>query len=211
LQVAYVRGAHPALGVVKGECATIVETSDKLDTAHLVEPHRRPRLDQIRRSCMHAKSTQRRAATAPKPESALPTSQPCFSSPASSAVRWRPRRLVSPMSKNKETPPARRGDRIGQRRTAAADWPPGNRDRPLGQLKNLGPVTVRQLGAIGIGTETQLRAVGALEAYRRLRQAFPDRINLVALYSLQGALLDCPWGDLPTELREQLKAIAGGS
>jgi hypothetical protein len=37
LQVVYVRDAHPGLGVVKGECGTIVETFDTPDTAYLVE------------------------------------------------------------------------------------------------------------------------------------------------------------------------------
>lgn len=37
LQVVYVRDAHPAMGLVKGECGTIVETFDQPDTAYLVE------------------------------------------------------------------------------------------------------------------------------------------------------------------------------
>jgi hypothetical protein len=37
LQVVYVRAAYPGLGLVKGECGTIVETLDKPDAAYLVE------------------------------------------------------------------------------------------------------------------------------------------------------------------------------
>jgi hypothetical protein len=37
LQVVYVREAHPGLGLVKGECGTIVETLDKPCPAYLVE------------------------------------------------------------------------------------------------------------------------------------------------------------------------------
>jgi Domain of unknown function (DUF4926) len=37
LQVVYVRDAHPGLGLVKGECGTIVEILDKPHTAYLVE------------------------------------------------------------------------------------------------------------------------------------------------------------------------------
>ena len=37
LQVVYVRDAHPDLGVVKGECGTVVETLAEPDTAYLVE------------------------------------------------------------------------------------------------------------------------------------------------------------------------------
>jgi Domain of unknown function (DUF4926) len=37
LQVVYVRGPHPALGLAKGECGTIVEVLDRPDAAYLVE------------------------------------------------------------------------------------------------------------------------------------------------------------------------------
>jgi hypothetical protein len=37
LQVVYVRDAPPGLGLLKGECGTIVETFDKPEVAHLVE------------------------------------------------------------------------------------------------------------------------------------------------------------------------------
>jgi hypothetical protein len=37
LQVIYVRRAHPALGLAKGECGTIVEIFERPDTAYLVE------------------------------------------------------------------------------------------------------------------------------------------------------------------------------
>ena len=37
LQVVYVRDAHPALGLVKGECGTIVETLEQPYPAYLVE------------------------------------------------------------------------------------------------------------------------------------------------------------------------------
>jgi Domain of unknown function (DUF4926) len=35
--VVYVRDANPDLGLVKGECGTIVETFDKPEVAYLVE------------------------------------------------------------------------------------------------------------------------------------------------------------------------------
>lgn len=88
-------------------------------------------------------------------------------------------------------------------------WPTGRGERALDQLKNIGPVTVRQLGEVGIGSEQQLREVGALEAFRRLRRAFPRRITLMCLYALQGALLDCHSGELPPEVKDQLRQMAG--
>ena len=37
LQVVYVRDAHPQLGLLKGECGTIVETLDRPYPAYLIE------------------------------------------------------------------------------------------------------------------------------------------------------------------------------
>lgn len=78
----------------------------------------------------------------------------------------------------------------------------------LTSLKNVGPVTARQLQTVGITSAAELREAGALEAYRRLRAAYPSAITRVCLYALQGALLDCHWNDLPAGLKEQLIAAA---
>ena len=43
------------------------------------------------------------------------------------------------VEEDKEAPPVRRGDRIGQRRTAAADWPPGNRRPAAGPAQEPRP------------------------------------------------------------------------
>lgn len=110
-----------------------------------------------------------------------------------------PRARSRPIEENRQ----RRRPRV------TPSWPTGRGERALDRLKNIGPVTVRQLGEVGIGSEQQLREVGALEAYRRLRRAFPERINLMCLYALQGALLDCHWGELPPEVRDQLRRMAG--
>ncbi|MBI2256538.1 MAG: TfoX/Sxy family protein [Proteobacteria bacterium] len=78
----------------------------------------------------------------------------------------------------------------------------------LTRLKNLGPTSTRQLKEVGIETEADLRQLGAVAAYRRLKHAFPRQISLVMLYALAGALHDCHWNDLPPGMKESLKADA---
>jgi TfoX C-terminal domain len=78
----------------------------------------------------------------------------------------------------------------------------------LTRLKNIGPVSIRQLREIGIEDAATLRKLGALAAYRRLKHAFPREVSLVMLYALEGALRDCHWNRLPPGVKEKLQASA---
>jgi DNA transformation protein and related proteins len=71
------------------------------------------------------------------------------------------------------------------------------------QLKNLGMASVNILRAIGINTHLDLKRIGPVEAYRRIR-ARDINVSKVMLYALQGALMDVHWNDLPPELKTQL-------
>lgn len=75
------------------------------------------------------------------------------------------------------------------------------------ELKNLGMATVNILHAIGINTYTELRKVGSVEAYRRIKSR-DINVSKVMLYALQGALMDVHWNDLSPELKQQLVAEA---
>lgn len=76
----------------------------------------------------------------------------------------------------------------------------------LSQLKNVGPKTIGWLHEIGIYTVEDLRVIGAVEAYKRLKAAFPHKVTLNALYGLEGALSDRRWDEIPPEVKAQLKA-----
>ncbi len=76
--------------------------------------------------------------------------------------------------------------------------------RPISQMRNLGPVMERRLREIGIENETDLRAMGAVEAYRRLRFAFSREVSVIALHAMEAALLDCDWRRLPPEVKARL-------
>ncbi len=60
----------------------------------------------------------------------------------------------------------------------------------------------------GITSVAELRALGAVATYRQLKHAAPRETSLVALYAIQGALMDCPWTELPKAMREELREAA---
>ncbi len=71
------------------------------------------------------------------------------------------------------------------------------------KLRNIGPKSAAQLRQIGVRTLDDLRALGSLEAFVKLKRAgFKPSLNL--LYSLEGALLDCHWQQVPEARRSEL-------
>jgi DNA transformation protein and related proteins len=75
------------------------------------------------------------------------------------------------------------------------------------KLRNIGPKSAAWLRQVGLRTEDELRAIGALEAFMRVKRAgFKPSLNL--LYALEGALLDCHWQDVPSERRSELLVAA---
>ena len=72
-------------------------------------------------------------------------------------------------------------------------------------LRNIGPKSAAWLRQVGLRTREDLAAVGPLEAFMRVRRAgFKPSLNL--LYSLEGALCDCHWQDVPEARR---RVVAG--
>ena len=63
-------------------------------------------------------------------------------------------------------------------------------DRPLAALNNIGKISARRLADAEIETEGDLRALGAVAVYQRVKHVYPRETSLVMLYALQGALLD---------------------
>lgn len=75
------------------------------------------------------------------------------------------------------------------------------------KLRNIGPKSAAQLRQVGVRTLDDLRALGSLEAFVKLKRAgFKPSLNL--LYSLEGALLDCHWQQVPDERRSELVLAA---
>ena len=71
------------------------------------------------------------------------------------------------------------------------------------KLRNIGPKSMAWLRQTGVRSLEDLKAVGALAAYVRVKRAgFRPSLNL--LYALEGAILDCHWQDIPEERRSEL-------
>lgn len=81
----------------------------------------------------------------------------------------------------------------------------------LQRMKNLGKTSVQWLHASGIHNATDLRRLGAIQAYLAVK-ARGFRISRTLLYAIEGALLDRHWCDLSLEqkasLNQQLKSRA---
>ncbi|MEM7488138.1 MAG: TfoX/Sxy family protein [Pseudomonadota bacterium] len=84
----------------------------------------------------------------------------------------------------------------------------GPADAPVGTLRNLGPAMERMLDEVGIAGARDLRAVGAVDAFRRLRFRFGGQVSTVALYALEGALTDRDWRSFDQEERVRLRVRA---
>lgn len=78
-----------------------------------------------------------------------------------------------------------------------------NEDRlPVAQLRNLGPKSALMLAEAGIRTIAELRALGAVKAYRRVK----DKASLNLLWAIAAGLADRDWRDLDEDEKASLLA-----
>ena len=77
----------------------------------------------------------------------------------------------------------------------------------LMNLKNLGAASVNILHAIGVNSYEDLKALGPVDTYIRIR-ARNINVSKVMLYALQGALMDVHWNDLDPDLKRKLVSDA---
>ncbi len=76
-------------------------------------------------------------------------------------------------------------------------------DRSIPRLLNLGPASARMLEAVGVRTEAELRAMGAVGAFRLLTlRGYRPSMNLV--WAIEGALRGIHWNALPEDVRQAL-------
>jgi len=73
----------------------------------------------------------------------------------------------------------------------------------------VGAATSRWLRAVGIDSPSELRRVGAPEAYARIAYRFGKAVNRNLLYALEGALRDRPYNSFSAEEKRRLCEVAG--
>lgn len=77
----------------------------------------------------------------------------------------------------------------------------------LMNLPNVGKVLCQNLKAVGIETPAQLEAIGAKEAFLRIRSAVDSGACLHMLYGLEGACRGVHDSLLPEDVTSDLKAF----
>ena len=71
------------------------------------------------------------------------------------------------------------------------------------KIRNVGPKSAAWLRQVGIKTDDEVKAIGALEAFMKVKRAgFKPSLNL--LYALEGAVVDCHWTALTVERKNEL-------
>lgn len=73
-------------------------------------------------------------------------------------------------------------------------------------LPGLGPKSVAWLREVGIESEADLRAIGAVDAYRRLKHWNPRLVSLNMLYGLHAALNGQHWRAVDDDTKARLRA-----
>lgn len=77
------------------------------------------------------------------------------------------------------------------------------------QLRNIGPVTSKQLLKVGIDSLDTLQKLGAKKAYMKLctHDDFCGEYHAAYLYALEGAILNCDWREIPEAKKKEYKAL----
>lgn len=71
------------------------------------------------------------------------------------------------------------------------------------KIRNVGPKSAAWLRQVGVRSLEDLRATGVVATFMKVRRAgFRPSLNL--LYSMEGALLDCHWQEVPEARRSEL-------
>ncbi|MFN9339375.1 MAG: TfoX/Sxy family DNA transformation protein, partial [Candidatus Kapaibacterium sp.] len=71
---------------------------------------------------------------------------------------------------------------------------------------NIGSTIVKRLNEIGVYSLADLAEMTSVKAYKKICERHPGKIFPVCyyLYSLEGALLDLHWNDLPNDVKSEL-------
>lgn len=76
--------------------------------------------------------------------------------------------------------------------------------RPVASLRNLGPKSAMVLAEAGIRTLDELRELGAVKSYIRVKALRPTLASLNLLWALAAGLEDRDWRDLTRDEKDRL-------
>ena len=74
----------------------------------------------------------------------------------------------------------------------------------LTTMRNIGPASAAWLAAVGVATITDLRKIGAVAAYARVKRVRP-KASLNLLWALEGAVEDKDWREIGADRKQILK------
>ncbi|MBD5169573.1 MAG: hypothetical protein HDT20_05590 [Oscillibacter sp.] len=77
----------------------------------------------------------------------------------------------------------------------------------LTSMMNIGNEMAKKLTAVGINSAEELMAVGAEEAFARLKEVYPQ-VCLVHLYTLEGAICQTEFNNLSPDRKKELKTFS---
>lgn len=79
----------------------------------------------------------------------------------------------------------------------------------LTSLRNIGTELERKLKSIGITTPEELRTTGSEKAFVMLKLRYPN-VCLIHLYTIEGAITDTDYNQLPEDVKQRLKTFNDG-
>ena len=79
----------------------------------------------------------------------------------------------------------------------------------LSSMRNIGKEIEKKLKSVGICSAEELTKLGSKEAFFRLKTRYPN-VCLVYLYTLQGAIDNIEYNQLPDEVKRDLKSFSDG-
>lgn len=74
-------------------------------------------------------------------------------------------------------------------------------------MMNIGKEMARKLTSVGIDSSERLIEEGSKQAFVKLKQAYPN-VCLVHLYTLEGAIHNMEFNNLPEERKKELKEFS---
>ncbi len=77
----------------------------------------------------------------------------------------------------------------------------------LTAMMNIGKEMSRKLTSVGIDTPEKLVELGAMQAFRKLKEAYSN-VCLVHLYTLEGAIYNTEYNRLSDDRKKELKAFS---